>query len=139
MERSIWIAVPRERVWHAITEAKQITQWSGGDDHWEITARQVGATIKFGDPQDLMLATIAVLDPPREFAIEWPPQPQYHGIAMRTRYLLGEEHGGIRVTVIETGFEALPAAIRQQRVDQTAKGYATVLQDLKAYLERSAA
>ena len=35
VERSVWIAAPRERVWRAITEAEQIMQWWGGD-HWEI-------------------------------------------------------------------------------------------------------
>lgn len=39
------------------------------------------------------------------------------------------------MTVTETGFEALPDAIRQERVDKTAEGYATVLEGLKAYVE----
>jgi uncharacterized protein YndB with AHSA1/START domain len=135
VERSVWIAAPRERVWQAITDATEINQWWGGDDHWDITALQVGGTIKFGDPADPMIATIAVVDPPRQFKIEWPPQPQYYAVSMSTSYLLEDENGGTRVTVIETGFEALPDEIRQQRFEQTAEGYATVLQGLKAYLE----
>lgn len=133
VERTIWIAAPRERVWQAITDAEQIQQW--WDDYWEIPALQVGGTVKFGTEDDPMLATIAVVDPPHEFAIQWPPQPQYHSIAMLTRYVLEEENGGTRVTVSETGFEALPDDIRQQRFDSTAKGYTTVLANLKAYLE----
>lgn len=139
VERSIWIAASRERVWQAITDDKQIVKWWA--DYWEIPTLEVGATIKFGsenDPlpaDDPMLATIAVLDRPREFAIQWPPQPQYHSIPVFTRYLLEEENGGTRVTVSETGFEALPDDIRQQRFDSTAKGYATVMANLKAYIE----
>jgi uncharacterized protein YndB with AHSA1/START domain len=133
VERSIWINAARERVWRAVTESEQIRQWWG--DYWEITALEVGATVKFGDPDDLMLATVAVMDRPREFAIQWPPQPQYHSIAMLTTYRLEEENGGTRVTVTETGFEALPDDIRQKRYDSTAKGYETVLGDLKAHVE----
>ena len=133
VERTIWIAAPRERVWQAITDAGQIQQW--WDDYWEIPALEVGGAVKFGTEDDPMLATIAAVDPPREFAIRWPPQPQYHSIAMFTRYVLEEENGGTRVTVSETGFEALPDDIRQQRLDSTAKGYTTVLANLKAYLE----
>jgi uncharacterized protein YndB with AHSA1/START domain len=135
VEKTIWIKAPRERVWQAITDASQLMQWFG--DHWEIDRVEVGGTIKFGDPSDLMLASIAVADPPREFKIEWPPQEQYHSIAMFTTYLLNEENGGTRVTVTESGFEALPDDIRQKRFDSTAAGYATVLEGLKRHLEQS--
>ena len=136
VERTIWINAPRERVWSAITDSAQIQQWWGGGDYWEITALHVGATIKFGDPNDLMVASVAVVDPPREFSIRWPPQPQYHNINMYTSFVLAEENGGTRVTVSETGFEGLPDDLRQKRMDQTSKGYATVLANLKALLER---
>lgn len=133
VERDIWIAAPRERVWRAITNADEIMQW--WSDYWEIPTLAIGGTIKFGTKDDPMLATIAVLDPPREFTIAWPPQPQYHDIPILTRYVLVEENGGTRVTVSETGFEALPDDIRQQRYDSTAQGYATVLANLKRLLE----
>lgn len=78
-----------------------------------------------------------VVDPPHEFALQWSPQLQYHSIAMVTTYRLEEEAGGTRVTVTETGFEALPDEIRQQQFDSTSKGYATVLSGLKEYVEQS--
>lgn len=134
VERTIWIKAPRERVWRAITETEQIRQW-WGHDYWEITALKVGATIKFGDPDDLMHATVAVVDPPREFSIRWPPQPQNYSTDFVTTYRLEEENGGTRVTVTETGVEALPDDIRQERFDSTMRGYETVLASLKALLE----
>jgi hypothetical protein len=54
-----------------------------------------------------------------------------------TIFRLEEENGGTRVTVTETGFEALPDDIRQERFDSTAKGYETVLAGLKVYVERT--
>ena len=134
VERSIWIAAPRERVWNAITQSEQIREWWG--DYWEISALRVGAEVKFGDPDDSMLAKVAVVDPPREFSIQWPPQPQYHSIDIFTTFLLDEENGGTRVTVTESGFEALPEDIRQKRYDSTAQGYETVLASLKVMVER---
>jgi len=133
IEHNIWINAPRDQVWRAITESEQIQKW--WDDYWDIPVLQVGGTIKFGTQDDPMFATIAVLDMPREFVIQWPPQPQYHSISMQTRYLLEEENGGTRVTVSETGFEGLPDDIRQKPLDSTAKGYITVMENLKAYLE----
>jgi uncharacterized protein YndB with AHSA1/START domain len=136
VERSIWINAPRERVWQAITTAEQIMQWWGGDT-WIIEKLEVGGIVRFGQPDDLMEATIAVLDPPREFSLSWPPQAQYYSIPFYTTFLLEEENGGTRVTVSETGFEAMPEDVRQERLDSTGKGYATVLAGLKSYVERS--
>jgi hypothetical protein len=123
-------------IWKAVTE--QINGWWNSDDHWEISRLEVGGIIKFGSGDLQMLATIEVLDPPRQFTILWPPQEQYHSIEMRTTYLLAAENGGTRVTVTETGFEGIPDDVRQQRYDSTMKGYETVLADLKAYLEQGA-
>jgi uncharacterized protein YndB with AHSA1/START domain len=136
IERSIWINAPREHVWQAITAAEQIRQW-WGDDHWEIEHLEVGGLVKFGDPDDLMTAIIDVLDPPREFTLQWPPQEQYYSIPMITTFLLEEENGGTRVTVRETGFEGLPDEVRQERIDQTAESYVTVLVSLKDFIERA--
>ncbi|MCI0712777.1 MAG: SRPBCC domain-containing protein [Chloroflexi bacterium] len=138
VKRTIWINAPRERVWQAITDANQIMKWWGGGDHWEIDELKVGGTIKFGDPADLMLATIAVLDPPREFRLRWPPQEQYHNLEMFTTYVLETENGGTRVTVSETGFEGLPADVRQKRYESTMSGYESVLAGLKKYIEEGA-
>lgn len=134
VERSIWINAPRERVWRAITETEQIRQWWG--QYWNIPALEVGATVEFGEVDDPMHATIAVLDPPREFSLQWPPQPQYHSIDMYTTFRLEEENGGTRVTVTETGLEAIPESIRQERFEATLRGYETVLADLKTHVER---
>lgn len=134
VERSIWIKAPRQRVWQAITDSQELQQWWG--DYWEITRLEVGAIVKFGEVDDPMLATIDVLDPPRQFSILWPPQPQYHSIQIFTTFVLAEEKDGTRITVTETGFEALPDDMRQTRFDQTAKGYSTVLEALKGLLER---
>ncbi|QPC84194.1 SRPBCC domain-containing protein [Phototrophicus methaneseepsis] len=135
VERSIWIDAPQERVWRAITDVAEIRQWWGGD-HWEFSSLEVGATIQFGDPNDPMIATIDVVDPPRQFVILWPPQDQYHSIQQRTIYLLTEENGGTLVTVQETGFEALPDDDRQEQIERTGNGYKTVLTSLKALLEQ---
>jgi uncharacterized protein YndB with AHSA1/START domain len=133
VERSIWIKAPRERVWQAITTSEQIRMWWG--DYWEIPLLEVGATIKFGDQSDPMLATVAAADAPRKFKIQWPAQEQYHNTEMFTIFVLAEENGGTRVTVTETGFEALPDDIRQKRYDSTAQGYVTVLAGLKTFVE----
>ncbi len=133
VERDIWIAAPPERVWQAITQGEMLERWWG--DQWRIPELRVGAAIQFGHEGDWMTAMITTVDPPRQFALEWPPQAGYHSIAMTTAFSLTAEQGGTRLHVRETGFEALPDDIRQTRFDQTTKGYETVLASLKHLLE----
>jgi uncharacterized protein YndB with AHSA1/START domain len=134
--RDIWINAPRELVWGAITNADTIMKWWG--DTWIIHRLEVGGKIEFGQPGDMLNATIAVLDPPRQFSIHWPSQPNYQADNAYTIFDLAEENGGTRITVTETGYETLSGAERQERMDRTGNGYTMVLANLKAYIEGSA-
>jgi uncharacterized protein YndB with AHSA1/START domain len=132
--KTIWINAPREKVWSAVTSAEQLMIWWG--DHWEIESLDIGATIRFGFADDVVLAKVGVVEPPHKFVIQWPPHPGYNVIDVTTTFLLEEENGGTRVTVTETGFEAMPDDVRQTRYDSTANGYERVLQGLKELMEK---
>lgn len=135
VENTVWIAAPRERVWRAITDQEQLKQW-WTPNHWEIPALQAGATIKFHDTgTSTFLATIEVLDPPCQYTLSWQPNTWYPTTALVTTFLLEEEDGGTRVTVINSGFETLADDIRQGRIDGANEGYQFELDNLKAYLE----
>lgn len=133
VERSVWIAAPRERVWQAVTDAEQLTRWWTGGE-WDIPVLEVGGRVRFGLGDDAALATIAVLDPPREFRMDWEPNPMFP-TRMTSTLRLEEENGGTRVTALETGFEGLPEDIRRKRVEGNEAGYEVVLAALKALVE----
>lgn len=130
VERSVWVAVSLERAWRAVTEPKQLERWYAVGCPWEIPTLQVGATVKFYNTDtDIQQATITVVDPPSQFALRWSEQ------GLLTAFRLEEENEGTRVTILETGYEALPEAERQQWVDDTYEGYGMSLENLKTYLE----
>jgi uncharacterized protein YndB with AHSA1/START domain len=136
VERTIWIAAPIERAWRAVTEPEALSQWYATCCRWEIPALEAGATIKFYNTDtDIQLATIEIVDPPRRFTLRWQPAPEYPGTELVTTFLLEEENGGTRATIIETGYETLPDEVRQQMVDATAGGYCMSVENLKAYVE----
>lgn len=137
VERSIWIAAPRERVWRAVTDSEQLSQWYAPGSTWEIPVLKVGGIGKFyNTPDDIVVHIIEVVDPPCQFTLRWkeshPPHP---AVTMFTTFLLEEEKGGTRVTIHEEGFEQLPDDVRRKRVDQTAEGYRMSMENLKAYVE----
>lgn len=136
VERSIWIAAPRERVWPAVTRPEHLERWYAVGCPWEIPALAVGEIVRFyNTPTEILLATIDMVDPPHQFSLRWQPEQLYPTTTLVTTFILEEENGGTRVTVTETGYESLPDDIRQARVDQTAEAYSMSIGNLKAYLE----
>jgi uncharacterized protein YndB with AHSA1/START domain len=137
VERSIWIAAPRERVWRAITDPEQLTQWYAPGCPWDIPALQVGATVTFYNTDtDIQRGTIEVVAPPHQLTLRWQPDQTYPATTLVTTFLLAEEHSGTQVTIIEAGYESLPENVRQHRLDETAQGYGESLELLKVYLEQ---
>ena len=133
IERSIWIDAPRERIWQALTNDKQIGLWWPPNE-WEIPKLELGAKIKFGQ-EDPSLATIIVLDSPHRFTLQWEGTEKFPVNSMLTSFVLEAENGGTRLTVTESGFEELDPSIREERLKQTGDGYTLVLGDLKVYVE----
>ena len=127
IQRSIWIAAPRVRVWQAVTDPAQIAQWFAPG----TTFSQNGNTlsVRMGET-DVEVAVIELFDPPRHMTTRSLPDR-----AITTTYTLEEENGGTRFTVTETGFEALSEEARQERLDQNDRGWEMALENLKASLD----
>ena len=138
VERTIWINAPRERVWNAVTQPEHLNQWYATFYHWDIPALNVGTTVKFynkDNPADMQIATIEVVDPPCQFTVRWQPDKEYPEMTLVTSFMLDEENGGTRATISESGYESLPAEVRQQWLDATGGGYTLSMENLKAYAE----
>lgn len=138
VESSIWIAAPRERVWHAITEPEHLEQWYAPGCPWEIPALRVGATVTFHNTDtDVQRGTIEIVAPPRQFTLHWQPDQMYPAAAMLNTFCLDDKNNGTQVTVTQTGYEALPDDVRQTWFTMDAGAYTAIVEQLKAYLERS--
>jgi uncharacterized protein YndB with AHSA1/START domain len=134
VERSIWIAAPRERVWQAITDPQQLDKWYATHFKWEIPTLHVGAQVTFyNSDTDILHATIEVLDPLHEWRLRWDPVEQ--GVVLVTTFLLEEENGGTRATITETGYGSLPEDQRRQWIDSIDSGYTMSMENLKAHVE----
>jgi uncharacterized protein YndB with AHSA1/START domain len=134
VERSVWIAAPLERAWRAITEPAQLEQWYAPGSPWLIPTLRVGATVTFyNTDSDILHATIEVVEPLRRLTLRW--EPIEHGAVLVTSFVLEEEDGGTRATIVETGYEGLPPDLRQQWADSTSHGYAQSMEQLKGLLE----
>ena len=136
VERNIWIAAPRERVWHAITDPQQIGQWFSPGTQWRSSGLHVGAKLSVYDPDtdtDMYTQIIEVIDPPHRLVTRseaHPPEPSYV-----TAWTLQEENGGTRLTIHFSGYAALPDDTRRGRMDQDSLGFGMMLENIKAHIE----
>src|SRR5689334_1374284 len=104
VKRDIVINAKRECVWNFMLHPDFIGKW-WTPDQWKISVMQVGALVKFGHDESAAYAIIKVLDKPRQFTLRW--RSTFPNAKQMTTFLLTEEDGGTRVTVIQSGFEAL--------------------------------
>ncbi|HET8911385.1 MAG TPA: SRPBCC domain-containing protein [Ktedonobacteraceae bacterium] len=127
IERSIWIAAPRERVWQAVIDPMQIAQWFAPGTSFSQNGNTISVRI---NEVDVEVAVIELLDPPRQITTRNLPDR-----TLTTTYTLEEENGGTRFTVTETGFESLSEESRQARLDQDNQGWEMALENLKAFID----
>ena len=136
VERSIWIAAPREPVWSAITDPIQLESWFSPGTSWKLTALEVGGRLFTHDSEtgdETNVQVIQLVDPPQRFVTH--SLPASPGSAEVTAYLLQEERGGTRLTIINSGYELLPEDGRWSAMEQNAFGFGMMLENLRAYIE----
>jgi len=136
VERSIWIAAPREQVWRAITDPMQLEMWFSPGTSWKLTTLEVGGRLFTLDPEtgdETNVQVIQVVNPPQRFVTQ--PLPASPGSAEVTAYLLLEEDNGTRLTITNSGYELLPEDGRWSEMEQNAFGFGMMLENLRAYIE----
>jgi len=140
IERSIWIAAPRERVWRAITDPKQIQQWFSPATPWELSALEVGGRLYVYDAEndtEMYTQTIELVDPPHRLVTRSVAEPP-DTMVQDTMYTLVEENGGTRLTLTYSGYEQEPDATRWSHMEENSFGFGMMLQNTKAFIEGEA-
>jgi uncharacterized protein YndB with AHSA1/START domain len=136
VERSLWLAAPRERVWHAITDPRQIEQWFSPGTPWRASALEVGGKLSVYDANtglDTHTQVIEVLEPPHRLVTRsMVPPPEAPQV---TTWTLEEEEGGTRLTLTHSGYEQEPEDARANKMEQNAFGFGMMMENLLAHVE----
>jgi len=136
VERSIWINAPRERVWLAITDPKQVEQWFAPGTSFKSSGSGVGAKLYVENPEtgaEMYVQILEIVDPPNRLVLRSQPEPPDPPFI--TSYRLEEENDGTRLTFTYSGYEGLPDDIRQQLMDENSTGFDLMLGNVKAFIE----
>jgi uncharacterized protein YndB with AHSA1/START domain len=153
IEKSIVLNCALERVWCAISEARQFSAWMGLSDHGDFvpgtlfTAKM--APTKFNDefaklqePFDGLQVkmTIDQIQRPRLFSFRFhpfavDPDADYSREPMNlVTFELQEVPDGTMVTITETGFDRIPLERRAMAYEVNDRGWALATKALENYL-----
>ena len=139
IERTVHLPHDRERVWAALTTAEGLGTWFGNR---AVVDLRVGGEARLEwDSGDTATLTFARLEPPAVVAWTWGISGLDDADPRRTHveFVLQEQDGGTRLTVVESGFAQL-ADPEQRRVavDGNTEGWRSELAELVTYLDAAA-
>jgi uncharacterized protein YndB with AHSA1/START domain len=139
VSESIHIEADRARVWSGLTDPALLDSWFG--EHHEIELRPGGRLVFEWEEHGRYSAVLEEVEEGSVLAFRWASIPETEpriGNSTVVRFTLQDEASGIRLTVRETGWEALDAD--EDEVEQTMRenteGWRGELEELAALLER---
>jgi len=142
IEKSIVLRAPRSTVWRALTTAEEFGAWFGASLHGTFTpgAHVAGRITIKGYEHVTMAIVIEQVEPERLLSYRWHPyaiDPKVDYTSEPTtlcEFTLDEVPGGTRLTVVESGFDRLPASRRDEAFRMNEGGWTGQLQNIDRYL-----
>ena len=142
IEKSIFLRAPRARVWRAITTPEEFNSWFGVNLNGEFApgARVSGRITIPGYEHVDMEITIERVEHERLFSYRWHPYAieagaDYSGEPTTlVEFHLDEAPGGTKLTVVESGFERIPAARRAEAFRMNEKGWEGQLKNIERHV-----
>jgi uncharacterized protein YndB with AHSA1/START domain len=143
IEKSIDLRAPRSRVWRAITTAKEFGTWFGMtlDREFAEGAKLVARVTKSGyehvPPVEMLVER---MKPETYFSYRWHPyalDPKVDYSAEPTtlvEFTLEDAEGGTALTIVESGFDRIPAARRAEAFRMNDGGWAGQLKNIAKYV-----
>lgn len=142
IEKNVFLRAPRSRVWRAIATAEEFGAWFGVklEGAFAPGARVSGRITIPGYEHVTMEITIERMDPERLFSYRWHPNAIEPGVdysgepTTLVEFRLEEASGGTKLTLIESGFDRIPAARRAEAFRMNDRGWAGQIENIERYV-----
>jgi len=142
IEKSLVVRAPRSRVWRAVSNAKEFGAWFGmkleGDFVENATVR--GRITHKGYEHITIDLLVQRIEPERYFSYRWHPNAidmsQDYSAEPTTlvEFFLEEAGEGTSITIIESGFDRIPATRRVEAFRMNAKGWDGQLKSIERHV-----
>ena len=143
IEKTIDLNVPVERVWRAVSDHRQFGAWFkvALEAPFAVGQEARGQITHPGYEHVTWKAKVVAIEPPRRFAFTWHP----YGIDPDIDYTKEEPTlvefrleavgAGTRLTLVESGFDKVPAPRREEAVRMNEGGWTQQVQNIQAHVE----
>lgn len=145
IERSIVLKAPRSRVWRALTDPSEFGAWFRADLAGQrfVPGQSTRGPITYPGYEYVQFDVVVErMEPERYFAWRWhpyavEPDVDYSGepTTLVEFTLEDTEDGGTRLTVVESGFDALPAQRRDEAYRMNSGGWEGQMDNIRAHLQ----
>ena len=144
IEKTVVLKAPRSRVWRAIADATEFGRWFGVNLEAPFApgAQVTGRITSRGYEHVVMRITIERIEPERLFSFRWHPYAIEPGVdysaepTTLVEFRLEEAAAGAQteLTVVESGFDRIPAARRAEAFRMNEKGWASQLKNIERHV-----
>ncbi|WP_316156456.1 SRPBCC family protein [Cupriavidus sp. BIC8F] len=147
IERSILLAAPIERVWHALADADTFGSWFGVKFNGVAFApgqRAVGSITYPGYEYLKFDVEVERMEPPRLLSWRWHPAPMERGRDYSAEpptlvvFELKEAEGGTLLTVVESGFDQIPPERRMEAFRMNSGGWDGQMENIRKHVSGAA-
>ncbi|MEO8439709.1 MAG: SRPBCC family protein [Spartobacteria bacterium] len=145
IEKQIELKAPLTKVWRALTDYREFSEWFGVDLKGpfvpgETTAGQITVS---GYEHIRMEVKVQEMEPERLFSYTWHPyaiEPDVDYSAeppTLVEFRLEKTAGGTLLTVSESGFSKIPAARRDEAFRMNDGGWSQQIKDIQSHVEQT--
>jgi uncharacterized protein YndB with AHSA1/START domain len=143
IEKTIEISAPVERVWRALTDHREFGTWFRVKlERPFVPGEETSGHITYPGYEHLvMTAKVTRMEAPRYFAFNWHPfaiDPDVDYSAETptlVEFRLEPTLNGTRLTVVESGFDAIPAHRRAEAFRMNESGWGIQMENIKTHVE----
>jgi uncharacterized protein YndB with AHSA1/START domain len=142
IEKKILLRAPRSRVWRALTDAAEFGAWFRVklEGEFAVGQRIEGRILHPGYEHLTMEVTVEQMEEGRLFSYRWHPyaiDPAVDYSAEPTtlvEFRLEDAPGGTLLTVVESGFDRIPAHRRAEAFRMNEGGWAAQMENIERHV-----
>ena len=144
IEKRIELSAPVERVWQALTDYRQFSQWFRVrlEVPFVVGEPAYGQITYPGYEHVQMQVQVVAIEPLTRFAFEWHPYAVDPNInyslepPTTVEFTLRPTASGTLLTVVESGFDAVPAARRSEAFRMNDGGWTGQMNNIQTYVDK---
>lgn len=144
IEKQVTLDAPRARVWRALTDVTEFSAWFGVSlaTPFEPGAEVSGHLSSRKYEHVALTIWVESMDSPRFFSFRWHPYAMEPGVDYASEpttlvsFTLEEVDAGTQLTIVESGFDAIPESRRAEAFGMNSKGWNGQAENIRKYLAR---